>query len=100
LFLICQIGIDPIAGQQVPINDGAKLTGTFGRTELREMNADTGSSASNPYTNYAVARVKESRWAGFYIGVVGVDKRWGNIQDSFNQTRGVDTRLIFFKDRC
>jgi len=42
--------------------------------------------------------VKESLWAGSYIGVMGIDKRSGNIQDSFNQTGGVDTRLIFFKD--
>ncbi len=41
--------------------------------------------------------MKESLWAGSYIGVMGIDKRSGNIQDSFNQTGGVDTRLIFFK---
>src|SRR6266571_1147487 len=29
LFFSRQIGIDPITGQQVPINGGAKLTGTF-----------------------------------------------------------------------
>src|SRR4029077_17816264 len=34
LFFSRQIGIDPITGQQVPINGGVKLTGTFGRTEL------------------------------------------------------------------
>jgi hypothetical protein len=63
------------------------------------MNVDTCSRASNPYGTYAVARVKESLWAGSYFGVMGVDKRSGNIQDSFNQTGGVDTRLIFFKER-
>jgi hypothetical protein len=30
--------------------------------------------------------------------VMGIDKRSGNPQDSFNQTGGVDTRLVFFKD--
>src|SRR6266513_1573711 len=65
LFFSRQIGIDPITGQQVPINGGAKLAGTFGRME---------------------------------VGVMDIDKRSGNIQDSFNQTGGVDTRLIFFKD--
>jgi len=29
---------------------------------------------------------------------MGIDKRSGNILDSFNQTDGADTRLIFFKD--
>src|SRR5713226_8069002 len=37
LFFSRQIGIDPITGQQVPINGGAKLTGAFGRTELGIM---------------------------------------------------------------
>ena len=98
LFFSRQIGIDPITGQQVPINGGAKLTGTFGRTEVGLMEVDTRSSGLNPYANYAVARVKESLWAGSYVGVMGIDKRSGNVLDSFNQTGGVDTRLIFFKD--
>ncbi len=98
LFFSRQIGIDPITGQQVPINGGAKLAGTFGRMEVGVMDVDTRSSGPNPYANYAVARLKESLWAGSYIGVMGIDKRSGNIQDSFNQTGGVDTRLIFFKD--
>jgi hypothetical protein len=98
LFFSRQIGIDPVTGQQVPINGGARLTGTFGRTELGFMDVDTRSSGPNPYGNYLVARLKESLWAGSYIGVMGVDKRSGNLQDPFNQTGGVDTRLIFFKD--
>jgi len=30
--------------------------------------------------------------------VMGIDKRSGNVADSFNQTGGVDTRLVFLKD--
>jgi len=98
LFFSRQIGIDPITGQQVPISGGARLTGTFGRTELGVMEVDTRSSGPNPYANYAIARLKESLWAGSYIGVMGIDKRSGNVLDSFNQTGGLDTRLVFFKD--
>jgi hypothetical protein len=98
LFFSRQIGIDPVTGQQVPINGGAKLTGTFGRTELGVLDVDTRSSGPNPYANYAVVRLKESLWAGSYIGVMGIDKRSGDVEDSFNQTGGVDTRLVFFKD--
>jgi len=98
LFFSRQIGIDPITGQQVPINGGAKLTGTFGRTELGVMDVDTRSSGPNPYANYVIARLKEALWAGSYIGVMGIDKRSGDTLDEFNQTGGVDTRLIFFKD--
>ena len=99
LFFSRQIGVDPITGNQVPINGGAKLTGTIGnRLELGAMEVDTRSSGPNPYSNFAVIRLKESLWAGSYIGVMGIDKRSGNPFDSFNQTGGVDTRLVFFKD--
>ena len=98
LFFSRQIGIDPVTGQQVPINGGARLTGTIGRTELGIMEVDTRSSGPNPYANYAVARLKESLWGGSYVGVMGIDKRSGNPLESFNQTGGVDTRLLFFKD--
>ena len=98
LFFSRQIGIDPITGDQVPINGGAKLTGTLGRMELGIMDVDTRSNGPNPFANFAVVRLKESLWSGSYIGVMGIDKRSGNVLDSFNQTGGVDTRLVFFKD--
>ena len=97
LFFSRQIGIDPITGDEVPINGGAKLTGTLGRMELGIMEVDTRSSGPNPFANFAVVRLKESLWSGSYIGVMGIDKRSGNVLDSFNQTGGVDTRLVFFK---
>ena len=62
------------------------------------MDVDTRSSGPNPYANYAIARLKESLWAGSYVGVMGIDKRSGSVLDSFNQTGGIDTRLVFFKD--
>ena len=98
LFFSRQIGIDPVIGQQVPINGGAKLTGTLGRLEMGFMDVDTRSSGPNPNSNYAVARLKESLWGGSYIGAMAIDKRSGNVFDSHNQTAGVDTRLVFFRD--
>src|SRR6266481_2300876 len=98
LFFSRQIGIDSITGNQVPINGGAKLTGTLGRLEVGIMDVNTRSSGPNPYANYAVARLKESLWLGSYVGVMGTEKRSGNVLDSFNQTGGVDSRLVFFKD--
>ena len=41
MFFSRQIGIDPVTGQQVPINGGAKLTGTLGRLEMGFMDVDT-----------------------------------------------------------
>src|SRR5215470_5222226 len=98
LFFSRQIGIDPITGNQVPINGGARLTGRVGRLELGVMDVDTRSSGPNPYSNFAVVRLKEALCAGSYIGVRGIDKRSGDPPNSFNQTGGVDTRLVFFKD--
>ena len=96
LFFSRQIGIDPITGEQVPINAGAKVTGSLGNFELGAMDVNTRSSGPNPHANYAVTRVKRSLWGGSYIGVMGIDKRSGNPSDSFNQSSGVDTRLVFF----
>ncbi|HJT71540.1 MAG TPA: DUF5916 domain-containing protein [Terriglobales bacterium] len=98
LFFTRQIGIDPITGQQVPINGGAKVTGKIGRTELGVMDVNTRSNGPNPYANYGVVRVKESLWPGSYIGVMGIDKRSGDPFDPSNQTGGVDARLVFHKD--
>src|SRR5207247_2414516 len=83
LFFSRQIGIDPITGEEVPINGGAKVTGSIGNFELGVMDVDTRSSGPNPYANYAVARLKGSLWGGSYIGVMGIDKRSGNPFDSF-----------------
>ena len=98
LFFSRQIGIDPITGQEVPINGGAKITGALGKFELGLMDVDTRHSGPNPYANFAVARVKRALWGGSYFGLMGIDKRSGNPLDGFNQTEGADTRLVFFKD--
>lgn len=98
LFFSREIGIDPITGDQVPINAGAKLTGRIGRLELGIMDVDTRSTGPNPFANFGVVRLKESLWAGSYLGAIGIDKRSGDVLDSFNQTGGVDTRMVFFKD--
>jgi hypothetical protein len=98
LFFSRQIGIDPITGQEVPINGGAKVTGALGKFELGVMDVNTRESGPNPSANFAVVRVKRALWGGSYIGVMGIDKQSGNPLDSFNQAEGVDTRLVFFKD--
>jgi uncharacterized protein DUF5916 len=98
LFFSREIGIDPVTGQQVPVNGGAKLTGSLAGFELGLLDVDTRSSGPNPFGNYAVARVKHSLFGSSYIGAMGIDKRSGNTADSYNQTGGVDTRLVLPKD--
>ncbi|HKT70017.1 MAG TPA: DUF5916 domain-containing protein, partial [Terriglobales bacterium] len=75
LFFSREIGIDPITGQEVPINGGAKITGSLGGFDLGVMDVDTRSSGPNPYANFGVVRVKRSIFGQSYIGVMGVDKR-------------------------
>jgi hypothetical protein len=99
LFFSRQIGIDPVTGEEVPINGGAKVTGSLDRFELGVMDVDTRSSGPNPAANYAVLRLKRSLWgSGSYVGVMGIDKRSGGVASSFNQTAGVDGRFVLFKD--
>jgi uncharacterized protein DUF5916/cellulose/xylan binding protein with CBM9 domain len=99
LFFSRQIGIDPSTGQQVPINGGAKVTGSLDGFELGVMDVNTRSSGPNPSANYAVARVKHSLWrSGSYIGVMGIDKRSGDVASIFNQTLGADGKFVLFKN--
>ena len=99
LFFSRQIGIDPVTGQEVPINGGGRVTGSLGGFELGVMDVDTRSSGPNPYANYAVVRVKRSIGeSGSYIGVMGIDKRSGNPAGNYNQNEGVDGRLVLWKD--
>ena len=98
LFFTRQIGIDSVTGQQVPVNGGAKLTGSLGGFQLGVLEVETRPSGSNPYGNYGAVRVKRSLFGDSYIGVMGIDKRSGNVQDPYNQTGGIDTRLVFFRN--
>ncbi len=99
LFFSRQIGIDPITGQQVPINGGAKVTGSLDGFELGVMDVNTRSSGPNPGANYAVLRLKRSLWgSGSYVGVMGIDKRSEDVPSSFNQTSGVDGRFVLLKN--
>jgi len=99
LFFSRQIGIDPTTGQEVPINGGARVTGSLAGFELGVMDVDTRHSGPNPYANYAVVRVKRSIGeSGSYLGVMGIDKRSGNPAGNYNQTEGADGRLVLWKD--
>jgi hypothetical protein len=98
LFFSRQIGIDPVTGEQVPINVGAKVTGSLGQFEIGLMDVNTRTSGPNPWANFAVARAKYALWGGSYVGLMGIDKRSGSATDSFNQSSGADARLVFFRN--
>jgi uncharacterized protein DUF5916 len=99
LFFSRQIGIDAVTGQQVPINGGAKLTGSLAGFELGVMDVNTRSSGPNPYANFAVVRLKRSIGnSGSYLGIMGIDKRSGDPASNFNQATGVDGRAVLFNN--
>src|SRR5256712_118130 len=97
MFFSRQIGIDPISGQQVPLDVGAKVTGSLGKYDVGILDAKTRASGPNTYANYFVARVKRKLLSESYIGGIVVDKERGNVQDHFNRTTGIDGNFIFFK---
>ena len=97
LFFSRQIGIDPVSGQQVPLDVGAKVTGSLGKFDVGILDAKTRASGPNPFTNYFVARVKRKLLSESYVGGIFIDKESGNRQDRFNRTGGFDADFIFFK---
>jgi len=97
LFFSRQIGIDPNTGQQVPLDFGAKLTGSLGKYDLGILDTKTRASGPNPYANYFVARVKRKVLSESYIGGIVIDKESGNRQDRFNRSAGIDASFILIK---
>jgi hypothetical protein len=98
LFFSRQIGIDANTGDEVPVNGGAKITGSLGGFDFGAMDVQTRGEGPDPSANYSVVRVKRSLFGASYIGVMGIDKRSGGATDPYNQSGGVDTRLVFHRN--
>lgn len=96
LFFSRQIGIDPVSGQEVPIDVGGKMAGNTGGLDVGLMDVRTREEGLNPSANYAIARLKRPLTRGSYIGAMATDKRSGNPLDPYNRTGGVDAKFILF----
>src|SRR5215831_8332890 len=57
MFFSRQIGIDPVSGQEVPIDVGGKIAGHAAGFDLGIMDVKTRAEDFAPYANYTVARV-------------------------------------------
>jgi len=97
LFFSRQIGIDPVSGQQVPLDVGAKLTGSLGRFDVGLLEARTRESGPNPWANYLVGRVKRKLFSESYIGAIAIDKQSGSPADAYNRAVGLDANFVFFQ---
>jgi hypothetical protein len=98
LFFTRQIGIDPVSGEEVPIDAGGKIAGHAAGFDLGIMDVKTRSEGTNPYGNYAVLRVKKPLTPGSYIGFMATDKQSGNPLDPYNRSGGVDAKFVLFRN--
>jgi len=98
LFFSRQIGIDPVSGQEVPIDAGGKIAGHAAGFDLGIMDVRTRSAGLNPDANYSVVRVKRPLTPGSYIGFIATDKESGNSLDPYNRSGGLDAKFILFNN--
>lgn len=93
MFFSRRIGIDP-NGNQVPINGGARLTGTIANMRVGLLNMSTKPNDGSPSNEYQILRLKKELPNRSHIGaivtnliklgnekysneVVGIDAKWG-----------------------
>jgi len=98
LFFTRQIGIDPVTGQEVPIDAGGKVAGHASGFDLGIMDVRTRAEGLNPYGNYSIVRVKRPLTPGSYIGFMATDKQSGSPLDPFNRSGGVDAKFVLFSN--
>jgi hypothetical protein len=98
LFFTRQIGIDPVSGQEVPIDGGGKIAGNIGGFDLGVMDVKTRSAGPNPPANYSIIRVKRPLMPGSFIGFMATDKESGNPLDPYNRSGGVDAKFVLFQN--
>jgi hypothetical protein len=96
LFFTRQIGIDPVTGQEVPIDAGGKIAGHAEGLDVGVMDVRTREEGPNPSANYSIVRVKRPLTPGSYIGFMATDKENGNPLDPYNRTGGVDAKFVVF----
>lgn len=98
LFFTRQIGVDPVSGQEVPIDAGGKISGSAAGFDLGVMDVRTRAEGTNPYGNYAIVRVKRPLTPGSFIGFMATDKESGNPLDPYNRSGGIDAKFVFFQN--
>lgn len=85
LFFSRRIGL--VAGHEIPILGGARVTGRAGAQTLGFLNLVTDAAPNAPRTNFGVVRVKRDVGSNNYLGWMLTDRR---SMDAWNTTAGVD----------
>lgn len=96
LFFTRQIGIDPVSGEEVPIDVGGKIAGKAAGFDVGIMDVRTREQNFNPYANYSVVRVKRPLTPGSFIGFMATNKQSGSPVDPYNRSGGVDAKFVLF----
>jgi hypothetical protein len=98
VFFSRRIGLD--AGQAVPIQGGARLTGRAGRMSLGllDIRTDEGPGGLTPATNFAVTRIKRDVLRRSSIGMIATSRSPRSGAGGSNQVVGLDTSLNFFEN--
>ena len=97
LFFSRQIGIDPVTGQEVPLDFGGKVAGKAAGFDVGVMDVKTRAQGPNPYANYSIVRVKRPLMPGSYVGFIATDKESGSALDPYNRSWGADAKFILWK---
>jgi hypothetical protein len=85
-----RIGRDD-AGQQQPIDVGAKVTGQVGRQDVGVLYVRTGETATTPAEDFGVVRLKRRFWAQSYLAGIYTGRRTPG--QPTRSTAGLDFRL-------
>lgn len=90
IFYSRRIGLS--AGEEIPINAGARIVGRINEFELGLLNVQTAAKGNEPTTNYGVLRVKYDLLEQSYVGFILTNKisRLG-----FNRVYGGDFNFYF-----
>jgi hypothetical protein len=93
-FFSRQIGL--LAGREVPLHAGVKLTGTMGRTDVGVLSVRTGDLQEGNITladdeNFFVGRVKRNLFEQSYVGAIFTNGNPARGQEG--RTYGADLRL-------
>lgn len=98
LFYSRRIGLN--AGQVIPINAGARLTGKAGKFAVGLLNLETGehTPSKTPATNFTVIRIKRDVLRRSSIGMIATNRSRSATATGANQAYGVDGSFSFFQD--
>lgn len=90
-FFSRQVGL--VAGEEVPIDAGLKLTGKIGRTDVGVLNVRTAEARRLPADNLFVARVKRNFLRQSYVGanVTAGDPSRAASASTYGADLGLDT---------